>query len=198
VTVGRLILVKHGKPMIEPDRPRSTWRLSDEGREAAARLAERLAPLSPASLFASAEPKAVETAEAMGAVLGLAPRIEHGFGAQRADENPFGTPETFEAQVAALFADPDRLVLGEETGADARSRFEAALSRHGLPGAETSVVVAHGRIITLWLSDRLGFEPFAFWSASAWAALWWSTATATTSSRPDAPILTSRAMRPTA
>ena len=44
-------------------------------------------------------------------------------------------------------------------------RFAEALARRGLPGGGTPIVVAHGRIITLWLAPRLGLEPLAFWQA---------------------------------
>ena len=157
------MLVKHGKPVIEPHRPRSSWRLSQGGRAAATRLAVKLAPLAPTRLFASPEPKAADTAKVLSEALDLTPTIDPGFGEQRADDNAFVSPEAFEANVAAMFAEPDALILGEETGAAARERFDAALARHDLPGADTAIVVAHGRIITLWLTHRLSVEPMSFW-----------------------------------
>ena len=160
---GRLILVKHGRPKIVEDQPRSSWRLSDEGRAQAESLARKLAPLGPARLFASDEIKATDTARAMGAVLGLAVEIDPGLCEHRADDKPFGTQAAFEADVARLFAEPGALGMGEETGDAARDRFAAALGRMEGGRDATRVVVSHGRIITLWLSRRLGFEPMAFW-----------------------------------
>jgi broad specificity phosphatase PhoE len=160
-----LILVKHGKPAIEPDRPRSLWALSEEGRAAAVSLAEKLTAYSPGALFSSPEIKAADTARAMGEVLGLGVRIDTDLGEHRADEKPFVSAAEFEANVARLFAEPDTLVMGEETGASARTRFAAAMGRVVSGGAETRIVVAHGRIITLWLSQRKGFEPLPFWKS---------------------------------
>lgn len=160
---GRLILVKHGKPEVVEDQPRSSWALSDEGRAKASSLAQKLQAFAPVRLFASAEIKAADTARVMGAVLDLPVTIDAGFGEHRADAKPFGTQAAFEADVARLFADPAVLVMGEETGDAAHDRFDAALSRIAPASAETTVVVAHGRIITLWLSRRLGFEPMPFW-----------------------------------
>ncbi len=160
---GRLILVKHGKPRIVEDQPRSTWALSDEGRTMAASLAHRLRPFAPTRLFASAEIKATDTARAMGAVLDLTVSVDAGFGEHRADDKPFGTQAAFEAEVARLFAEPSALVMGEETGDAAHDRFDAAIARAAAGHGETTVVVSHGRIITLWLSRRLGFEPMPFW-----------------------------------
>jgi broad specificity phosphatase PhoE len=164
---GRLILVKHGQPEIEPALPRSVWWLSEAGKEQAERLAERLAPFAPTQLFSSREPKAAQTADALGRRLGLANMIEPGFGEHRADEDPFDSQAGFGAKVARLFARPDELVMGEETGRAARARFAEALARRGLPGGETAVVVAHGRVITLWLAPRLALEPMAFWKRLA-------------------------------
>ncbi len=160
---ARLILVKHGMPQIEPDRPRSSWTLSDFGRAGAARAAEGLARFAPDRLFSSAEPKAAQTAQAMAPRLGLTPEVDVGFGEHRADAAPFGTAAAFEAEVGALFADPAGLVMGEETGAAARSRFDAAVARIG--PAKSALIVAHGRVITLWLSHRLGFDPMPFWKS---------------------------------
>jgi probable phosphoglycerate mutase len=162
-TPGRLILVKHGQPLIEPARPRSQWELSDAGREAAMRLAGVLARFEPCALFASPERKAADTAAAIGAVLGLPVEVDAGFGEHRADEKPFGTEAAFLAEVAALFAQPEALVMGEETGAAARARFDTALRR--TEGEGTRIVVAHGRVIALWLSGKLGIDPWPFWRA---------------------------------
>jgi probable phosphoglycerate mutase len=158
-----LILVKHGAPNIVPDQPRSSWTLSPEGRDAARRLAAKLAAYDPQALFASTEPKAAETAAVIGHALGLTAVFDDGFGEHRADEKPFGTEAEFRADVARLFAEPDALVMGEETGAAARSRFDTALQRAGAL-ERTTVVVAHGRVITLWLSARLGLDPLPSWT----------------------------------
>ena len=42
-----LILVRHGRPVIDPDTPPTTWPLCPEGREAVERLAEQLAAFAP-------------------------------------------------------------------------------------------------------------------------------------------------------
>jgi len=158
---SRLILVKHGSPQIEPGQPRSQWSLSDQGRADAASLARKLASFAPDRLVCSPEPKASETASIIGGVLGLAPQLDIDLREQEADHNPFVSQAEFERQVAEMFARPDELMLGEETGLAARLRFGRTLER--LQEASAPVIVAHGRVITLWLSDQLGIEPMAFW-----------------------------------
>ena len=160
---GRLILVKHGRPEIVEDQPRSGWRLSEAGRIATGKLAAKLAGFSPARVFASPEIKATDTAREIGTVLGLAVEVDAGLAEHRADDQPFGTQAAFEVDVARLFAEPGALVMGEETGDAAHDRFDAAMARISDGADATRVVVSHGRIITLWLSRRLGFAPMAFW-----------------------------------
>jgi len=160
---ARLILVKHGQPLIEEATPRSSWSLSEAGRAAATRLAARLAAHRPDALYASSEPKAADTAAAMGAVLGLPVQIDADFGEHRADDKRFGSQDAFLADVTRLFREPNALVMGEETGTAACARFDAAVTRTAR--WRTPVVVAHGRVIALWLSARQGFDPLPFWQA---------------------------------
>lgn len=162
---SRLILVKHGKPAISPEVPRSRWRLSDDGRLAAEVLAKILAPYEPAAVFTSPEPKAHDSARAMAGIWGLPVAVDENLAEQRADENPFVSRAEIEALILRALQNPADLILGEETGAAARERFDAAMARVAATGEGTKVVVAHGRIITFWLSARLGFDPVPFWKS---------------------------------
>lgn len=163
LTQGRLILVKHGQPQIAPDVPRSQWALSGPGREAAVALAAKLARFEPKALFASTEVKAYDTALAMGPVLGLPVRGDADLREHRADHNPFVSPSEIDALIERALRDPDHLVMGEETGASAQARFAAAIERIDVIGDGARVVVAHGRIISFWLSARLGLDPVSLW-----------------------------------
>lgn len=160
---GRLIFVKHGQPQIVAGEPPSSWALSPEGRLAAMALAERLNAFAPIALWASPELKARETALAMGRVFDLPPVIDAGLTEHHADNGPFTTQQEFEARVERMFSRPQELMMGEETGLAARLRFDAAVGRIQSGREGTKVIVAHGRIITLWLSHRLGFDPMPFW-----------------------------------
>lgn len=162
----RLILAKHGHPVINPDKPPSTWPLSPEGREAAQALAAKLDRFDPVAIVSSAEPKALESAAAMAAVLGVPASQDEGLGEQRNDTGGFHDQAVFEALVAQMFAHPHQLVLGEETGEAARHRFGEAVDRQmALHPNGTLIIVAHGRAITLWASEILGLEPMALWKS---------------------------------
>ena len=64
-----------------------------------------------------------------------------------------------------MFARPAELVLGDETAVEAGQRFASAVEavldqyRDG-----DVVVVAHGTVITLYVSATNDVEPFQFWS----------------------------------
>lgn len=160
----RLILVKHGQPDIDPATPPSTWPLSEPGRKAAVELAAKLDHLDPVAVVSSTELKAVETARAMAALLGLPVGQDEGLCEQRNEAGGFRDQAVFEAQVEAMFREPHALVLGEETGEAARLRFAEALDRQmAAHPAGTLIVVAHGRVISLWAAEVLGVEAMVLW-----------------------------------
>jgi broad specificity phosphatase PhoE len=159
-----LILVKHSLPEIVPTAPASTWRLGDEGRRRCAVLAGRLATWQPATIIASEEPKAGETAALVAARLQLPWATAPGLHEHERDTVGFLDAEAWHAAVAAFFARPARLVLGSETAHQARHRFSGALdevlSQHQ---QGTLVIVAHGTVISLYVAHQAGGDPFALW-----------------------------------
>jgi broad specificity phosphatase PhoE len=159
-----LVLVKHAMPQLEPDVPSRDWKLSEAGREGAALLADRLAPYAPGVIVASTEPKATETARIVAARLGMPMSTREGLHENdRTGQGWLGTAE-LEARIARFFAEPDTLVMGNETADQAHARFAAAVdaicTEH--PG-ETVVIAAHGTVITLFVSRAAGIAPFPFW-----------------------------------
>jgi len=159
-----LVLVKHSLPTLEPGVPSREWRLSDAGRARCVPLAAALTAYQPAIIAASAEPKATETgrivAEYLGAPLEI---IEDLHENDRTGQGWLGSEE-LEARIARFFAMPDQHVMGNETADEAHARFAAAVedicTRH--PNG-TIVIVAHGTVITLFVSRRARLEPFPFW-----------------------------------
>ena len=159
-----LILVKHSVPDIRLDRPAAEWNLTAEGRKRAAALAKRLAAHEPDVIGASREPKATETAEILARELGKPIAIFDGIHEQERRSLELLPGGKFEAAVAALFAQPEELVFGEETAAEALARFRQAVDRV-LEIRETGniVLVSHGRVISLYVADCTGVEPYPFW-----------------------------------
>ncbi len=129
-TAATLLLAKHAEPEILREVPPPLWKLSPRGRLQAAQLAESVRRHAPARIATSPEPKARETAEIVGAALGVGVAVhealhEH----ERAGEPYFDDPSELRARVRTLFARPEALVFGSETAAAARARFRVALER---------------------------------------------------------------------
>ena len=161
---SRLILVKHAMPMVTPGAPPTSWPLSEEGRVAAKALGEKLKAWSPTAIVASYEAKAFDTARAMAEVLGLTTGQDPGLGEHLNETGDFLDREVIEARIELMFAQPDKLVHGEETGDQARERFAAAIARQRRAHPTgTLVLAAHGRVIALWASRELGIEAMPLW-----------------------------------
>jgi broad specificity phosphatase PhoE len=156
-----LILVRHARPQIEPDVPPPLWRLSAEGRAAAAGLAARIAPFAPAAVLASTEPKAVETAEILAAPLGLTVAADAAFAEHHRPDWPFQLdPAAVRARVLRVLAEPALSVESAETGDAAVSRFAAGLA---VQSARPLIVVTHGTVLSLYLGRKAWLEAAEFW-----------------------------------
>jgi broad specificity phosphatase PhoE len=163
VSARRIVFVRHAKPQIDENIPSVQWKLSPEGAEAAARLAERLSEFQFSQIASSPEPKAVETAQAIAAHLGLSMAIDDGFAEHSRKNVGFKTRAEIEAGIAALFANPARLVFGDETADACYERFEAALDRQLAKGTGDVIAATHGTILTIYLSRTFGIDAMPFW-----------------------------------
>ena len=163
--MSALVLVKHSAPLVVPDAPPATWRLSSEGVARCGALAERLRPYRPRSIVSSVEPKAAETASLVAERLGLAVDLVDGLHEHDRRDAPLLGDAAFAAAVRDLFARPGELVLGRETAAEAGARFAAAMG--GILAArpeEDVVVVAHGTVISLFVAARTGSDGYGLWT----------------------------------
>ena len=155
-----LILVRHGRPKIDPDTPATSWPLCPEGREAVERLTERLAAYSPQALVSSPEPKAKETAEIIADRLGLEVALDPGLHEHKRQHRTFGTEQEFRQSVAAVFAKPREAVHGGETAIEACDRLAKTLAGQI---RQPLIAVTHGTILSLYLAKRLGCDAHDLW-----------------------------------
>jgi broad specificity phosphatase PhoE len=72
------------------------------------------------------------------------------------------TPE-FRERMRQFFAHANEHFMGDETADQAYQRFDRAVHTVIEQHAGTIVVVAHGAVITLFVSRHAGLEPFALW-----------------------------------
>lgn len=159
-----IILVKHSVPEIIPTVPAKEWRLSQTGQIRCAALAEKLESFSPDVIFSSIEPKAVETAQIITKRLNKPFSIVDDL--QEHDRTNIGMLEKmeFESKVKEFFENPEILVFGRETAIQSLTRFSKALSSIESEHPDKNiVVVAHGTVITLFVSKFNTVEAFSFW-----------------------------------
>ena len=159
-----LILVKHSLPEIQQSLPAKEWKLSEEGFRRAERLAERLIQYQPEILISSTEPKALGTAGILSEKFNLKLQIVDGLHEHDRRSAPYLSRDDFENSVRTFFANPDQLVFGNETANEAYERFaQAVYSILESYQNKTVVVVAHGTVISLFVSRLTGISGWSLW-----------------------------------
>lgn len=165
----KLVLVKHSLPEIDEAKPAKEWQLGFEGRVRCKPLADQLMGYHPDVVISSVESKAYQTARLLVGLLDeptlpwetMEGLHEH----DRSDVKYLGQDE-FEKSVEEFFAKPDQKVFGGETADEAHGRFSkainAALAKHG---ERTMIVVAHGTVISLFVSRLANLDPFPLWKS---------------------------------
>jgi len=170
--MARLILVKHAPPRIEPEVISHRWVLSDEGRDRCAWLAEALGAQGVTALYASLEPKALETAALAGVRLGLDVRPRPNLHENDRTGLGFAPIEELEARMRIFFEQPDEFAMGNETANTALARFETAVRAILAETADqTAAVIAHGTVITLLTARYNKLAAFDFWKGLTLPAL---------------------------
>ena len=159
-----LILVKHSLPRIEENIPAREWHLSEEGKLRSERLARRLSLYQPHVLLCSLEPKARETAEIVSRELQLELHTMENLHEHDRSGSDYLPRQEFQDAIYEFFLRPDELVFGNETANQAYRRFSKALyTILEVNGNKTIAVVAHGTVISLFVSRLTGFSDFQLW-----------------------------------
>lgn len=156
-----LFLVRHGRPLVDPDAAAATWQLDPAGYDEVWALRDRLP--AGAAFYSSPEPKALQTAQLLtdgdvGVVDGL-----------RAQRREAGWVDDFAAAVRRAFAEPDVPALaGWEPLAACRDRVVAAVRPlRAAHGEEDVVLVGHGTAFTVLEAELTGRPP----DLERWATL---------------------------
>lgn len=166
-----LYLVRHAHSKVDRSTSPAAWGLTDKGRADAAALAHHLEETGVGLVLSSDELKAIETANVVADVLGIASEVDSGFREQGGSHPQWAeTEEDFVSLVGDAFGRPSEFVIGNETMDAAAGRFEAAV-RPRLDGAENGMVVAHGRVISAFVAGHNEIDTFEFWRGLAMPAL---------------------------
>ena len=159
-----LILVRHSLPEIQKDRPACEWKLSANGRLRARLLSERISAYPVDVVFSSVEPKAVETAQIIAADCDVELHVVAGLHEHDRSNVPYLTRLEFESAVQEFFRRPDMLVFGRETANQAYERFSGAISSLLADYKDQDLaIVAHGTVISLFVSRLTGTSAFVLW-----------------------------------
>jgi len=150
--VSRVRYLTHPQVEIDPAIPVPEWSLSAVGRDRVTALAAAGWLFGTSQIIASAERKAIETAEILGAALGLSLEVREAMHENDRSATGFLPPAEFDVVVDAFFANPRTSVRGWEPAVDAQARIgremEAVLAR--APRGDV-LVVGHGAVGTLLL-----------------------------------------------
>jgi broad specificity phosphatase PhoE len=161
-----LILAKHSVPDIIEERPAREWQLSEQGRQRAIALGERLKTYNPVCVVSSDEPKALETGRISAAELGLPCATEAGLYEHERRRIGFLSTARFVDGVRDLFRYPGQLVFGDETADHSYERFASAIDQLVVRvPAGNIVVITHGTVISLFASRRAGVDGFSLWQS---------------------------------
>jgi broad specificity phosphatase PhoE len=161
-----LILIKHSQPLIKHDIPANQWYLFETGRLRCIKLAERLASYKPEVIVSSTEPKSIETAQIIASHFKLSNMIADELYEHKRETVPYTNREHFNAEISRFFDQPDRQVFGEETADQIYLRFSSAISKLIEQNTSQSLfIVAHGTVISLWVSRKIGISPYPFWKS---------------------------------
>lgn len=150
--------ITHPEVVIDPSVPVPEWPLSAEGLRRTRLMLEQPWLAQTRSVFTSAERKARDMAELLGARLGLTPRILESLGENDRSATGYLPKAEFEQVADAFFAAPDLSIRGWERARDAQRRIVAAVEQViAMAAPEGDVaIIAHGGVGALLLCHLKG------------------------------------------
>jgi len=160
-----LVFIRHSQSQPDPTIPSRKWGLTNEGQRRCVPLAEHLIPYNLDVIVTSTEPKAIETGELVAQWLGIPCRVMENLHEHERETVPFlDSRDEFLVAVTNLFARPEELVFGDETGYDAQNRFAGAVkSVLAAYPQENIAIVTHGTVLSLFTSKHTGQGSFVIW-----------------------------------
>ncbi len=164
--MGKLLLVKHAKPVISSSTSSSRWELSEDGIEQAAKFAPLFNRYDFDTIFSSEEPKAIHTARMIAAELKRQVEIKKDLHEHDRHKNrKFYPQKEWKSIIQTFFDCPNDLVFGAETATEALERFDAAVKSviDGQPKQKDRIIVAHGTVISLFVEKYNSVNVFELW-----------------------------------
>lgn len=160
-----LVLVRHAPTVPVAGVNSAQWELDPTAARLTGVLAQVLAVRYPVDMVVtSPEPKAVGTGRTLAAGLKVravtAPDLEE----HHRKRTALMAEEQWQRTLKRFFGSPHVLLFGQETGAEARRRFERGLRavQHTHAGQRLAVV-SHATVLTLLLAGPNGLAPYDLW-----------------------------------
>lgn len=161
----KLHLVRHAAVLVDQERPAADWQLAPDVDVEIISLLNRFDPSNLQRVVTSREMKARQTGRVLAEALGLPLEVRPGLEEHHRWPGDFVDAAEFRRALAAFFARSNQLVFGKESADTAFRRFDAAV--RGVMGEtrDDELIVAHGRVISLFLAPMLKADPMAIWSS---------------------------------
>ena len=160
----QLLLVRHSAPSISDDMSYRDWPLSDRGNRLAIRAASYVAGFNPKLICSSDERKAIETARIIAQHCGVDVELEPDLREHDRTGVTWCDAATRQRELEAFFANPNDIVFGRESGAQALHRLTAAIDRLTMRTSGPWVLVTHGTVMALFLAKLTGRAAMEIWS----------------------------------
>ena len=162
-----LLLIRHAETKQDPNVPSSQWRLTERAYEACEDLAKRLRRHNLSRIISSEEVKAKETGRVLAKHLGISWSTAPNLHEHERSGVPYTEQAAWLGRLESFFKHPDDLILGSETGTQARRRFDSAA--RGVLGEypnEPLAIVAHASVMALFVAHYNEVDVFSFWRGS--------------------------------
>ena len=161
-----LLLIRHAETKQDPQIPSSQWHLTENAYKACENLAERLKPYKLSRIVSSEEVKASETGRVLAEQLSIPWETAPNLHEHERTGVPFMEQSVWSERLEAFFKNPDDLILGNETGTQARRRFDSAVREvlENYPD-EPLAIVTHASVMSLFVAHCNEVNVFAFWQS---------------------------------
>lgn len=150
MTGAVLRYLTHPEVKIDPDVPVPEWGLSDVGAERVHKLCGSATLAKTTRIVSSAETKAIEAAQILGASLGIKPEIREKMHENDRTSTGFLESAAFEDMADQFFANPDVSVKGWESASAAQARIVGEVQEVLASHEEGDLLlIGHGAVGTL-------------------------------------------------
>ncbi len=163
--MGKLILVKHSLPEINPDIPSREWHLSAEGIARCTWLADELGKYQVQRIVSSTEPKAKQTAEEVAKHLGLQSTVYADLHENDRTGFSYLPKVQFEQKILEFFTNPDDIIIGKESARQAQQRFANLINLVLGSSNVTTAVIAHGTVNSLFTLLHNDIDVMELWKS---------------------------------